>query len=78
MLSRINSHGPAPGHVAERFFMAQETQISQVLLIVIAILLPPLAVGLKKGVGGALLLNIILTLIFYLPGQLHALYVLLK
>lgn len=48
------------------------------LLIIIAILLPPLAVGLKRGVGGALLLNIILTLIFWLPGLLHAVYVVLQ
>ena len=45
---------------------------------IIAILLPPLAVGLKAGVGGSLILNIILTLLFYLPGPLHALYVVLN
>jgi uncharacterized membrane protein YqaE (UPF0057 family) len=50
----------------------------KLLLIIIAILLPPLAVGLKEGIGGQLILNIILTLIFYLPGLLHALYVVLK
>ncbi len=48
------------------------------LLIIIAILLPPLAVGLKRGVGAALLLNIILTLLFWLPGLLHAVYVVLQ
>ncbi len=47
------------------------------LLVIIAILLPPLAVGLKKGVGGHLVLNIVLTLLFWLPGILHALYVVL-
>lgn len=52
--------------------------ISKLLLIIIAILLPPLAVGLKSGVGGALVLNIVLTLLFYIPGLLHALYVVLK
>lgn len=51
--------------------------INKLLLIIIAILLPPLAVGLKSGIGGALLLNIVLTLIFYIPGLLHALYVVL-
>lgn len=48
------------------------------LLIIIAILIPPLAVGLKRGIGGALLLNIILTLLFWLPGLLHAVYVVLQ
>lgn len=56
--------------------MAADT--NTLLLIIIAILLPPLAVGLKRGIGGALLLNIVLTIIFYLPGLLHALYVVLN
>ena len=47
------------------------------LLVIIAILLPPLAVGLKRGIGGAFILNIVLVLFFYLPGLLHALYVVL-
>ncbi|MBZ0172636.1 MAG: YqaE/Pmp3 family membrane protein [Phycisphaerales bacterium] len=47
------------------------------LLVIIAILLPPLAVGLKRGIGGHLILSIVLTLIFYLPGILHALWVVL-
>ncbi len=61
-----------------------ETQLTgnadtnKLLLIIIAILLPPLAVGLKAGVGGALILNIILWLLFYIPGLIHALIVVLK
>ncbi len=50
----------------------------KLLLIIIAILLPPLAVGLKTGISVHLLLNIVLTLLFYLPGLLHALYVVLS
>lgn len=61
-----------------------ETQITgnaetnKLLLIIIAILIPPLAVGLKAGIGGALLLNIILTILLYVPGLIHALWVILK
>ncbi|GJM19861.1 MAG: Pmp3 family protein [Phycisphaeraceae bacterium] len=51
---------------------------SKLLLVIIAILIPPLAVGLKEGVGGPLILNIILTIIFYVPGLLHALWVVLR
>ena len=51
---------------------------NKLLLIIIAILIPPLAVGLKAGIGGHLILNIILTLLFYLPGLLHALWVILN
>jgi uncharacterized membrane protein YqaE (UPF0057 family) len=54
------------------------SETNKLLLIIIAILIPPLAVGLKAGIGGALLLNIILTLLFYLPGLLHALWVILN
>ena len=55
-----------------------DSELSTLLLVIIAILIPPLAVGLKAGIGGALIINIILTLLFYLPGLLHALYVILK
>jgi uncharacterized membrane protein YqaE (UPF0057 family) len=52
--------------------------MNKLLLVIIAILLPPLAVGLKAGIGFHLFLNIILTLLVYLPGLLHALWVVLK
>jgi len=58
--------------------MSADQDTNTLLLIIIAILLPPLAVGLKRGIGGALLLSIILTLLFWLPGFLHALYVVLN
>jgi len=48
------------------------------LLVIIAILLPPLAVGLKAGFGGTFVLNLILFFLFYVPGLIHALYVVLK
>ena len=51
---------------------------NKLLLVIIAIMLPPLAVGLKEGVGGQLILNIILCLLFFLPGLVHALWVVLK
>ncbi len=54
-----------------------ELSTNKLLLVIIAILIPPLAVGLKEGIGFPLILNIILTLLFYLPGLLHALYVIL-
>ena len=55
-----------------------EHSTNKLLLIIIAILLPPLAVGLVKGIGGHLILNIILCLFFWLPGLLHALWVVLN
>jgi uncharacterized membrane protein YqaE (UPF0057 family) len=35
-------------------------------------------VGLKEGIGMQLVLSIILTLIFYVPGLVHALWIVLK
>ncbi|HKS33158.1 MAG TPA: YqaE/Pmp3 family membrane protein [Enterobacteriaceae bacterium] len=43
--------------------------------IVFTILLPPLGVLLGKGFGGAFLLNILLTLLGYIPGLIHAFWV---
>ncbi|ACA89029.1 MULTISPECIES: YqaE/Pmp3 family membrane protein [Shewanella] len=51
---------------------------NKLLLVVIAILLPPVAVFLKSGVGKDLLINIILCLLFFIPGLLHALWVVTK
>ena len=51
---------------------------NKIILIIIAILLPPLAVFLKKGIGKDLIINIILCLIFYIPGILHALWLVTK
>ncbi|MGP1273418.1 MAG: YqaE/Pmp3 family membrane protein [Phycisphaerales bacterium] len=58
--------------------MSATNDTNTLLLVIIAILIPPLAVGLKAGIGLALVLNIILTLLFYLPGLLHALWVILR
>ncbi|MBU2963849.1 YqaE/Pmp3 family membrane protein [Amphritea sp. 2_MG-2023] len=51
---------------------------NKLILIILAILLPPVAVFMKAGVGLALVLNIVLCLIFYIPGILHALWLVLK
>lgn len=51
---------------------------NQLLLVIIAILLPPVAVLIKSGLGLAFILNLVLCLLFYIPGLIHALYVVLK
>lgn len=45
------------------------------LTIILSILLPPLAVYLKHGIGSAFWINLILTIIGWIPGVIHALYV---
>ena len=51
---------------------------NDVLRILLAILLPPLGVFLQVGFGGHFWLNILLTLLGYIPGIVHALYVILS
>ena len=49
-----------------------------IIRIIIAILLPPLGVFLQVGIGGQLWLNILLTILGYFPGILHAVWVIAK
>ncbi|RKN78690.1 YqaE/Pmp3 family membrane protein [Ulvibacterium marinum] len=42
------------------------------ITIILNILLPPLAVFLKHGVSTTLLISIVLTLLAWLPGVIHA------
>lgn len=51
---------------------------NKILLIILAILLPPVAVFLKYGAGKDLLINIVLCLFFFLPGLIHALWLVTK
>lgn len=49
-----------------------------ILKVILAILLPPLAVFMDKGLGGQFLLNVVLTLVgFWIVGIIHALIVVL-
>jgi uncharacterized membrane protein YqaE (UPF0057 family) len=52
--------------------------MNKTLLIILAILLPPVAVFLKAGAGLQLILNIVLCLVFWVPGIIHALWVVLN
>ncbi|MDP1556808.1 MAG: YqaE/Pmp3 family membrane protein [Hyphomonas sp.] len=45
------------------------------VMILLTIFLPPVAVAIKQGIGLQLLLNIVLTLIGWLPGVIHAFWV---
>ena len=50
-----------------------------ILLVILALLLPPLAVYLKyDDAGKPFIVNVILTLLCFLPGMIHALYHVLK
>lgn len=49
-----------------------------VLRIVIAILLPPVGVFLQVGIGLHFWLNILLTILGYIPGIIHAVWVIVR
>ncbi|MDJ0514884.1 YqaE/Pmp3 family membrane protein [Hydrocoleum sp. CS-953] len=49
-----------------------------ILRILAAIFLPPLGVFLTVGLGGAFWINILLTLLGFLPGIIHAIWVIAK
>jgi uncharacterized membrane protein YqaE (UPF0057 family) len=51
---------------------------SDPIKIIFAVLLPPVGVFLEVGFTGHFWLNILLTLLGYIPGIIHALYVILK
>lgn len=57
--------------------MSAPPSSNKLLLVILAILLPPVAVALKDGLGKSFVINLILTLLMWLPGMIHALIVVL-
>jgi uncharacterized membrane protein YqaE (UPF0057 family) len=49
-----------------------------VLRLIIAIFIPPLGVFLQVGLSGQFWLNLLLTLLGYIPGIIHAVWIILK
>lgn len=60
--------------------MATQTQTggADVLRVLLAILLPPLGVFLQEGLKAQFWINVILTLLGYIPGIIHAVWVILR
>jgi uncharacterized membrane protein YqaE (UPF0057 family) len=51
---------------------------SDICKIFLAIFLPPVGVFLERGCHADFFINILLTLLGYIPGIIHALYIILK
>ncbi|QUL38889.1 YqaE/Pmp3 family membrane protein [Erythrobacter sp. JK5] len=47
----------------------------ELLALIATILIPPLGVAMKKGLSTDFWINLILTLLFFVPGLIHAFYV---
>ncbi len=61
------------------FFPAAANLImSNLVRILLAILLPPVGVLFTVGLGGAFWINILLTLLGYIPGIVHAVWVIAR
>ncbi|WP_128892432.1 YqaE/Pmp3 family membrane protein [Erythrobacter sp. HKB08] len=45
------------------------------IVLILSILIPPVGVFLRHGLDRDFWINLILTLIFFVPGVIHALYV---
>jgi uncharacterized membrane protein YqaE (UPF0057 family) len=52
--------------------------INPVVLFILAIIIPPLAVYLVKGAKRDFVINIVLCLLFWIPGIVHALWIVTK
>jgi uncharacterized membrane protein YqaE (UPF0057 family) len=58
--------------------MIRSEIMTDLIRILCAILLPPLGVFLTVGIGGAFWINILLTLFGYIPGIVHAVWVIAR
>lgn len=53
-----------------------KSRVDQIVLIILAVLLPPLAVYLHQGeINGKFWISVLLTILFFLPGVIYALLV---
>lgn len=55
-----------------------QSVVADILRIVLAVLLPPVGVLLQVGLGMHFWLNIVLTLCGYIPGLVHAIWVIAR
>jgi uncharacterized membrane protein YqaE (UPF0057 family) len=55
-----------------------QNETDDTIALILAIFLPPLGVAVKRGIDIQLFINIFLTMFGWLPGIVHALYIILK
>lgn len=59
-------------HVLER------SNTMDIARVIVSVIIPPVGVFLKRGLGWSFVLSILLTLLAYFPGLIYALYVVLS
>lgn len=50
-------------------------EFSDIFKIILAIILPPVGVAMEVGLGKHFWINVLLTILGYIPGIIHAIYV---
>lgn len=76
--STVHPHHPAPHHATAHHGTTttlRKADTNLLLLSLLAILLPPLAVFIKRGCGVEVLVSIVLLFCFWVPGLIYALLV---
>ncbi|KAF8630998.1 hypothetical protein AX15_002689 [Amanita polypyramis BW_CC] len=58
--------------------MASSNSSGNVLLYILALFIPPLAVFLKNGIGSDFWINILLWILGWIPGVIHAWWIVAK
>ena len=58
--------------------MSTSTTKTDILRVLLSILLPPLGVFLQKGLGTQFWINVLLTLFAYVPGLVHAIWIIAR
>lgn len=58
--------------------MSSSTSSADLLRVLLSILLPPLGVFFQEGIGVQFWLNVVLTLLGYVPGLVHAIWILAR
>lgn len=53
----------------------KDSLLGDIVKIIFAVILPPLGVFLEVGIGKHFWINIILTLLGFIPGIIHAVYI---
>ena len=58
--------------------MASSSDSADLLRILLSIVLPPLGVFLQEGIGTQFWINLLLTLLGYVPGLVHAIWIIVR
>lgn len=71
-LAKIESTCDTPHNAPD---ISQKRVLMDLIRIILSVIIPPLGVFLQVGLGKHFWLNILLTLLGYIPGLVHAVYI---